>query len=98
MKKSLSMYQNDNRVIQISAFRVFQLSKLNSNRVVVFFGINSAWVGATWKRAWNIIDFECKDYVNLKKNKVLAHKFNCNGRYNYSKMFFKQMEKSKISS
>ena len=29
----------------------------------------AAWGWATWKRAWDTIDFDCADYIVLKKNK-----------------------------
>lgn len=97
MNKSLNMYENDNRVIQISGFS-FPAQQIESKESSYFLSITSTWGWATWKRAWDTLDFECKDYGILKKDKTLARKFNCNGSYNYTKMFFKQMEQSKISS
>lgn len=97
MNLSLNKYMNNDNVFQISGygFPVPKIKKANSS---YFLNVTSTWGWATWKRVWDSIDFECKDYEILKKNKKLVYEFNFQGAYDYKKMFFRQMESSEISS
>ncbi|MBF4465674.1 glycosyltransferase family 2 protein [Flavobacterium sp. LC2016-12] len=97
MNEALDRYEKETEVIQISGYS-FPAPKIESSNSSYFLTLTSTWGWATWKRAWDTIDFECSDYVILKKNKKLAHRFNYNGSYNYKKMFLQQMESNKISS
>lgn len=97
MNLSLEKYKNNNSVFQISGYG-FPASKIKNENSSFFLNVTSTWGWATWKRAWDLIDFECKDYELLKKDKKLVYEFNFQGAYDYKKMFFKQMESSEISS
>jgi len=97
MNKALDNYKNVEKVIQISGFS-FPSNKIDKNNSSYFLPLTSTWGWATWKRAWELIDFECSDYIILKTDKNLARKFNLNGSYNYMKMLIQQMEQGKISS
>lgn len=97
MNSALDKYALNAEVFQISGFG-FSAPKIESNNSCYFLSLTSTWGWATWKRAWDAIDFECSDYVLLKKDKKMAHRFNYNGSYNYKKMFLQQMESTKISS
>lgn len=97
MNNALNVYANNLEVIQISGFS-FPSPKIKSTNSSYFLTLTSTWGWATWKQAWDIIDFECSDYKILKKDKNLAYRFNHNGSYDYKKMFLQQMESDKISS
>ena len=97
MNESLNFYKDEPKVFQISGYS-FPVPSIKENSSSFFLPITSTWGWGTWKRTWDILDFECLDYTILKKDKKLANKFNLNGNYNYKKMFFKQMESNKISS
>lgn len=97
MNDALIFYEVNEKVIQISGFG-FPAPKIKKSNTSYFLPITSTWGWATWKRAWETIDFKCDDYSILKKNKEMSYKFNCNGSYNYKKMFFDQMEGTKVSS
>lgn len=97
MNEALNIYVNKNEVIQVSGFS-FPAPKLKVDNSSYFLTLTSTWGWATWKRAWDTIDFECSDYEIIKKDKNLAYRFNYNGSYNYKKMFLQQMESNKISS
>jgi len=97
MNNALNLYENSPEVIQVSGFS-FPTPKIKATNSSYFLTLTSTWGWATWKSAWDTIDFECSDYVILKKDKKLAHQFNYKGSYNYKKMFLQQMESIKISS
>ncbi|MDP4201574.1 MAG: glycosyltransferase [Bacteroidota bacterium] len=97
MNQSLDRYEEHQEIFQISGFS-FPSKKIKSENSSYFLPLTSTWGWATWKRVWDLIDFECNDYSVLKKNKKLAYRFNFNGSYNYKKMFIQQMESQKISS
>lgn len=97
MNISLEKYKNNNNVFQISGYG-FPTTRVKKENSSFFLNVTSTWGWATWKRAWDLIDFECKDYELLKKDKNLVHEFNFQGAYDYKKMFLKQMESSEISS
>ena len=97
MNESLNKYKDIDSVMQISGFSFpYNLSKKNNGSY--FLPISSTWGWATWKRVWDSVDFRCEDYLKLKKDKELRYNFNFVGSYDYSKMFFQQMESNRISS
>jgi len=97
MNNALNLYENNKEVFQISGYN-FPVPQLKSSNSSFFLGLASTWGWATWKRAWDAVDFECKDFNLIKEDKKLAYNFNQKGAYNYKKMFLQQMESSKISS
>lgn len=97
MNTALRLYETDSDVLQISGFS-FLPPDMHPTNSSYFLSLSTTWGWATWKRAWDAMDFDCTDYTILKKDKKLAHQFNYNGNYNYKKMFFQQMESEKISS
>lgn len=97
MNYALDMYETNMKVMQISGFS-YNPPKLKALNSSYFLPISSTWGWGTWKRVWNSVDFECSDYIKLKRVKHLAYKFNFDGSYNYTRMFCQQMESNKISS
>jgi hypothetical protein len=97
MNQALDKYEKKSEVLQISGFS-FPTPKIKPTNSSYFLTLTSTWGWATWKRAWDTIDFDCADYIVLKKNKKIARQFNYDGSYNYKKMFLQQMESDKISS
>lgn len=97
MNKGLVLYENDPKVAQISGFTYAPPSLLDT-KSSFFLPLTTTWGWATWKRVWEICDFECKDYTLLKQDEKLAYQFNYNNSYNFKKMFVQQMESNKVSS
>jgi hypothetical protein len=97
MNDALDLYQDSIEIFQISGYS-FPVAEIKRENGSFFLPFTSTWGWATWKRAWDQIDFECADYTILKEDKKLAYRFNFNGAYNYKKMLFNQMESEKISS
>jgi hypothetical protein len=97
MNNALELYRENKEIIQISGFS-FPIKGIKPENSSYFLPLTTTWGWATWKRAWDKINFECKDYSILKKDKKLAYRFNFDGAYNYKKMFIRQMESQKVSS
>lgn len=96
MNKALTQYESEEKVKQISGYveHVWHTNSLEA----FFMPHPSSWGWATWKRVWDSIDFEADDYQLVKKNKKLAHTFDLNGAYPYSKMLINQKEKAGFNS
>jgi hypothetical protein len=90
MNEALNKYESKTSVMQISGFS-YPID-LPNNNASYFIRATTTWGWATWKRVWDKIDFECKDYPILKTDKEMSHRFNLDGAYNYTKMFMMQME------
>lgn len=97
MNTALERYEYSENVWQISGFG-FSVPEFEKSKESYFLPISSTWGWATWKRVWSKLDFKCDDYVKLKTNKEEVYKFNFEGTYDYTRMFFIQMEKKDISS
>jgi len=97
MNSALKKYKNIKEVKQISGY-CFPINQ-EGNGSAIFFPLTTTWGWAMWKDRWEVLDFECKDYQKLKGNNALAHKFDLEGSYKFTKMFINQMEsQGKISS
>lgn len=97
MNTALDKYNDFSNVMQVSGFS-FPEPKIVNHNSCYFLPLTTTWGWGTWKRVWDTIDFECNDYAILKTDKKLSFNFNFDGAYNYSKMFFTQMESEKVSS
>jgi hypothetical protein len=97
MNSALELYKGNQEIVQIAGFS-FPVKGIPSKNESYFLPLTTTWGWATWKRAWDKIDFECKDYTILNTDKEIAYRFNFNGAYNYKKMFIRQMESHKVNS
>lgn len=95
MNQSLFRFKNEEKVKQIAAyFPSTNLMKGNS----FFLPVTTTWGWGTWKRVWEKIDFEAKDYTIIKTDKKLQRRFNLDDRIDYTRMLLTQMETEMISS
>jgi hypothetical protein len=98
MNEALQRYKNHEEVMQISGYS-FTANTLSVNNEAFFLPMTTTWGWATWKRVWDEIDFDCKDYHVLLTDKKLSRKFDLGGAYPYKKMFLQQMQNSnRVSS
>lgn len=79
MNQCLSLYEKDNRVMSISGFGVDVKIPEGYDNDVFLFGRSTSWGWATWKDRWNIIDWEVKDWPQIKKSRRFKKLFNRNG-------------------
>jgi hypothetical protein len=90
MNDALNFYENDNKIWSISAYAP-KLQCLDTLKDDIYLSPRaSSWGWATWKDRWEIIDWEVNDFVTLKVDKSLKHKFNLGGNDMY-KMLELQM-------
>jgi hypothetical protein len=98
MNSALVKFEGDETVSQISGFS-FNLNVAKLKDDAYFLPLTTTWGWATWKRIWNNVDFEGKDYEKILSNKAAIRKFNLDNSYDYYSMLLKQLERNKkISS
>jgi len=79
MNQCLTFYRNDDSIISISGYSVaFNLPKGYEGDVYLN-GRTSSWGWATWKKDWDLIDWEVKDWNTFKMNRNQRKNFNSNG-------------------
>ena len=92
MNQALEYYENRNEIISISGYNM-GVSNTYTEKYDVFFTQRAAsWGWATWKNKWENIDWEVKDFQELKKNRKLRKEFNKMGSDMYG-MLKAQQEK-----
>lgn len=96
MNTALDLYEQHDKVKQISGF-LFPIG-LSPRQASFFMPLTNTIGWGTWKREWSEIDLTAKGYEKLKTDKVLRHKFNLDGSYNYSRMLLQQMKDENFGS
>jgi hypothetical protein len=89
MNEALEQYQNDDRVMQISA-HMFPVN-ITSETDAVFLPMTTSWGWATWKRSWQRFDRAATGYEEIRRNAALLKQFNLGGSYKYSGMMERQL-------
>ena len=84
MNNALNLYENEERVMQISGYMFPVELKIETD--AIFLPYTTSWGWATWERAWKIFDPEMSGYSSLKENKLLRYKFNLDESYDYFDM------------
>ena len=101
MNKSLDLYKNNNKVVQISGYSYPFDCKTNN---AYFLTLSSCWGWGIHKKSWvDFINFISKKdniisvYNELSKSREMKKNFNFNGTFNYLGILEKQLT-SKVSS
>jgi len=95
MNRALSLYENCEKVMQISGY-MFPI-KIKSDLEAIFLPFTTTWSWATWKRAWDNFNDKISNYEILNRNRCLRAKFDLNRSFSYFKML-KDQKKGKIDS
>lgn len=75
MNEMLERYENDSRVMQVSGFGC-KLTKPSDYKWDVYLNERGhSWTWGTWKDRWETVDWEVKDFEQLKANKKLQRAF-----------------------
>lgn len=90
MNSALDLYEDDERVMQISG-HMFPV-ELKAETDAVFLPFPTSWGWATWGRAWARFDGGMKDYHKLEDDAGLRKRFDLNGAYPYFRMLRSQHE------
>ena len=79
MNKMLKLYENDERVMQISGFGC-KLTNLKNYPYDIYMNERAhSWSWATWKNRWDSVDWSVEDFETLKKSKKMQKSFNKRG-------------------
>ncbi len=70
----LARYADDNRIMHISGDN-FQFGRNKTSYSYCFSKYPHCWGWATWKRAWNLFDFEIKSWPELKNANIIRFIF-----------------------
>ena len=90
MNKALDAYSDSKEVFQVSGY-MFDVRELAVNMHAVFLPFTTSWGWATWKRAWQQMDYEAIGWQRLCEDKNLRRLFDLNGAFSYSTMLKRQM-------
>ena len=78
MNQALDFYKDQNKVLSVSGFTL-PLEGLPEN-ADFYTGLRaSSWAWGSWKRAWENIDWEVKDFDQFYSNKTARRQFNRGG-------------------
>lgn len=97
MNEALYLCQNDEKVMQVSGYQ-FPLKFPSSVPTYFYLPMTTSWGWATWKRAWDLFDFNATGWSELKKQVTLKKIFDLDNSYPYSNMLEAQMEHKTIDS
>lgn len=92
-KELLLRYVNDEKIMAISGNN-YLLNKIEISESYFFTKYPNIWGWATWRRAWDLMDWEMKDYNNFLKNEVIAKYANTKEEYIYWKKTFDYVHNS----
>jgi len=81
----LERYRDDKRVMQIGGSNFIEESIRDKDYSYYFSNHNNTWGWATWKRAWDLYDFDMSNYDLIKSSGYLANCFT----YHHEFTFFK---------
>lgn len=87
--EALDRYQNEERVMQISA-HTLSVPNLGNPNDSFFIPSTTSWGWATWARAWKHFDPKTPGWERLKTDSSLRYHFDLDGSYFYSEMLEKQ--------
>ena len=96
MNDSLSVYENNMKVISVGACNFFG----NDKQVIpetFFIPIPDCWGWATWKDRWALFESDSNKLYEELKNKNLMDTFNLHGNYPFEEMLKKQIN-GKVNS
>jgi hypothetical protein len=91
MNQSLDFYHDKEDVFSISGFCLQVTPPANYKNDSFFWGRAHPWGWATWLNRWNTVDWEIKDWPQLKNDKKKKSEFNAYGT-DLSNMLRKAME------
>jgi hypothetical protein len=72
----LEFYRHDSRIMEVTGNNIYPEDFLQNEHSYSFSNHNGIWGWASWRRAWNLYDFEMKKYPALKKSGMLNQEFN----------------------
>lgn len=87
----LEHYRNDNRVMAIGGCNLVPESQRKSEYSYCFSNHNNIWGWATWRRAWDLYDYEMSDYQKVKRKRYLKKEsFSSDYEFDYFQWVFER--------
>ena len=71
----LEHYREDTRIMEVSGCNIWPSKFCQDEYSYSFSAHNGIWGWASWRRAWNLYDFEMKHYKEMKTKGYLKNKF-----------------------
>lgn len=71
----LARYRDDKRIMEISGSNIWPSKFCQHEYSYSFSAHNGIWGWASWRRAWNLYDFDMTNYSEIKKKGYLKNKF-----------------------
>ncbi len=90
-RQMLEYYENDERVMLISGFNLFEKDELFGEEDITFSRFSSIWGWATWKRAWKKYDYNIPDWKKIRSKKDFK-KFLTKDAYNNFLLIFDDLQ------
>ncbi len=90
LNRALKKYENDSKVMQVSAY-MFPIPEFRGRSEGLFLPNISSWGWGTWSRAWSFFDRRAANWELLLGDKAMRRKFDVAGSYPYSDMLFRQI-------
>lgn len=79
MNQMLDLYEKDERIMQVSGYGCL-LTKIGDYSYDAYINERGhSWSWGTWKDRWETVDWDVRDYEELKASKALQKKFNKRG-------------------
>ena len=79
MNDALEFYKNDKKIWSIAGYGPPLSCLKHYNKDVYLAPRASSWGWATWEDRWNKVDWDVKDFQNVKNNKKMRKKFELGG-------------------
>lgn len=93
MNEALDMYENEQRIGHVHGY-CYPLPELPETFLIKWTG---SWGWATWKRAWQEFNPDGRELLDEIKSRKLSHTFDFNGKYPYTRMLQRQVDKKNDS-
>jgi Acetyltransferase (isoleucine patch superfamily) len=93
MLEALDKYELEGRVAQISGY-MFP-AEIVPEGDTLFLPFTSSWGWATWKRAWDLFNWEAPGALDALKNKSTRFRFDLDGGYYFTDMLLQTLAQEK---
>jgi hypothetical protein len=79
----LERYRNDKRVMAITGTNLLSEHQRSNEYSYSFSNHNNIWGWASWRRAWDLYDYEMSNYKKIKELGYLKNNFSSQHEYDY---------------
>ncbi|MBN4082129.1 hypothetical protein JYT21_00335 [bacterium AH-315-B15] len=96
MNRALECFRTENRIWTVSAYSPSLPLKPSTRSFFLETSSNQAW--GSWRRVWNNVEFEARDFEKLKSNRKMRRRFNHFGGPDYSSRLIESANAGKSNS